>query len=208
MTFASPWFGPLYLTAFAAGLIVITLSRRLAPNVAVALAAYATAVAALCAGLAVRGTQYDVSGEPFALAPAPIIVSVPAKLGAADGRDGELSVDVFANVVDPRGGVSSPLLLSERDSVVIAGWAFAPAEHARCAGVAALVDGRPFTGPYGLERPDVAAVFGVNHRFTGFRVVVPARAAGRGSHRVSVRCLGGAGHTYEGASTYAIKVRP
>lgn len=207
MTMALPWFGPAYVTGFAAALIVLLFPRRLTQNAVTALAGYSMVVAALCAGVAVRGTLYDVSGEPFALPQVPVAVSMPTKLGPPQGRDSEISVDLLASASDAR-GVSSPLVLRKDDRAVISGWAYALPENSACAGVAAFVDGKPFTGTYGAQRADVAAALGGNHRFTGYNIVVPAQSLGRGSHRLSILCVSAAGRSYESMTTYTVTVRP
>jgi len=207
MSLAAPWFGVLYVTAFAATLVVLTNARRLPSGVALVLAGYAVAAAALCGGLAVRGLRFDVSGEPFALPRIPVTAAMPAKFGPPDGRDAELSVDLFASADDPHGAAPA-LVLRETQSAEIDGWAFDAHDRAPCTGVAVFVDGKPFAAAYGTERTDVAAAMGSDHRFTGFRAVLPARSAGRGSHRVTLRCLAAAGRSYEGGAAFTLKVGP
>jgi hypothetical protein len=208
MTFASPWFGPIYLTAFAAALGAVTFARRLTPSVTVALAGYAAVVAALCGGLALRGTRYDVSGEPqLALRPIAVAVAVPSTLGTPSGTDFDLSVDALATA-DGHGTASSSLEVKRGGTAVIDGWAYDGPERARCSAVAAVVDRRPFVGTYGAERPDVAAARGQDYRFTGYHIVVPTATIGRGWHRLSVRCLDAAGRSYEAARTYTLEVLP
>jgi hypothetical protein len=206
MTIASPWFGPLYVTAFVAALVAILRGSRLAPRVLVGLSAYAIVVAAYCAGLAVRGTVHDVSGEALVLPPAPVVGSIPRVLRRPDGVAPEISVDVVGGRAAAQ-AASSPVPLDVTESTQISGWAFDAVHHARCAAIAAVVDGKTFAGTYGADRPDVGAVIGADHRFTGFNIVLSAAAMGRGTHRAELRCFDAAGHSYAYPTTYVLEVK-
>jgi hypothetical protein len=188
-------------------LLSITFGARLAPRLVVAFATYALAVAGLCAGLALRATHDDVSGEPFTLPPAPVVANVPSRLGRADGADHEISVDVFANVRNGH-GVAPSLALRPDDGVEIDGWAFDPADHARCAALVAVVEGRTFSGTYGLDRPDVGAALGPDHRYTGYHILLPSSSVGRGRHTLELRCIGTSGRSYADPTTFLLEVQP
>jgi hypothetical protein len=206
MTFASPLFGPLYFTAFCAALLSLIFGARLAPRLVVGLATYALTVAGLCAGLALRATHDDVSGEAFTLAPVGVPANVPSRLGRADGTDREISVDVFANARNGH-GVAPFLALRPPDGVEIGGWAFDADNHRRCGAVVAVVAGRTFGGTYGLDRPDVGSVFGPDHRYTGYRILVAPASLGLGRHTLEMRCLDASGRSYAGPTTFLLEVQ-
>lgn len=196
----------MYLSAFAAALVVVTLARRIAPPALAALAIYVVIVAGFVLGTAVHGTRGDVSGEPFALQPAPSVAKIPDRLGAPAGVDNQLSVDVFANAVRAQG--AHPVSLRRSEALEIDGWAFDAPDRSRCAAVVAVIDGRVFSGTYGLDRSDVAAVMGDDHRFTGFRIVVGGSSAGQGRHAVDVRCVTFSGRSYVAPATFSLEVTP
>jgi hypothetical protein len=196
MTYASPWFGTLYAVAFVTGIAVLVAGERLDRRVVATLGTLVAAFAGLTGGMAVKGMTMNVSGEAFALpTEPPASMAIPPHLGRANGRAGQLSVDIFA---DGRGGVGATqsLTIPLADGVVAAGWAFDANDHARCAAVALVVDGRTFPAAYGGPRADVAAVFGSDHLSTGYRVVVQGAVLGPGRHRADIRCLNAAGASF------------
>jgi hypothetical protein len=204
MTFVSPWFGLLYGTACCAAVVSLMAASRLGRGTAV-LAGYALVAASLIGGLAIRGLHDDVSGEPLTFVPALATAVFGPTLPAADGVDHEISVDTFAPASAPH-GAAKQLVLHRSDIAIIEGWAFDPADHARCSGVAAVVARRAFAGSYGNDRPDVANVYGSDHRFTGYRIVIPAASLNRGRSLVEVRCLGQAQRTFVSPATLSLEV--
>jgi hypothetical protein len=196
MTYASPWFGTLYAVAFVTGIALLVAGERLDRRVVVTLGTLVAAFAGLTGGMAVKGMTTDVSGEPFALQTAlPAAMAIPPRLGPANGRASQLSVDVFADGRHAAGAPQS-LTIPLADDVVAAGWAFDANDRARCAAVALVVDGRTFPAAYGGTRTDVASIFGPDHLATGYRVVVGGTALGLGRHRADLRCLNAAGASF------------
>ena len=211
MTYASPWFGPLYVAAIAAAVVALAFARRLDPRAALALSCFALAGAGLSAGLALRGASGDVSGTPFALQSITSIprsaAGLPERLGPATAMDPELGIDVFTLHGVP--GAPQPVALHGPDAQLeILGWAFDKAEHARCEAIAIVVEGRTFPAVYGFERTDVAALLGADHRDIGFRALIPAKSLPRGRHEAGVRCMGTAGRSYSNSTPYTFEVVP
>lgn len=211
MTYASSWFGPLYVAAFVAAGVAAMFARRLPPAAALGLSGFAVAAAGLFCGFAVYGLHDDATGSAFVL---PSVESfprtatnIPQHLGGANGVDLDISVD-FAGELH---GVRAPgnvLAIRESAQFDVEGWAFDRAEHARCEGLAIVVDGRAFPALYGVDRSDVAASRGAEYRYSGFRGVLPQHAIRPGRHTVDVRCMGTAGRSYSSPTSYTLEVHP
>jgi hypothetical protein len=196
MTYASPWFGILYAAATVAGVAAMILGVQLDRRVGGTLAVIVATVAGLVAGLALRGMQADVSGEPFALPTPPrAVAAIPDRLGAPSGPATQLSVELFSDAAHPGPPVPA-MSISTSDSVMASGWAYDASAHTLCAAVVLVVDGRPFPAVYGSKRSDVAGLFGADHLETGFSVNVRAALLGAGRHRADVRCLNAAGAAF------------
>ncbi|MEA2718866.1 MAG: hypothetical protein QOJ39_730, partial [Candidatus Eremiobacteraeota bacterium] len=111
-----------------------------------------------------------------------------ARLAPASGRDGQLSVDAFGAAGSPAARTER-LVLKRSDALLVQGWAYDPVRDTPCEAVAAVVDGRAYGAVYGVERPDVAAMFGAKHANTGYRLQVEASRFGPGRHAFELRCL-------------------
>jgi|GEM_PF-6161195 hypothetical protein len=193
MTYASPWFGILYAVAFISGIAAIVLGDRLDGRIGRILGVLVAIVAGFAGGTAVRGTQADVSGQPFALpTAAPLAIAIPERLGPPRARAAQLSIDVFSDAQHPS-APSQTMIVPFGDEIVAAGWAYDANAHARCAAVVLVVDGRPFPAIYGGPRTDVASAYGADHLASGYNVLVHAAALGAGHHQADVRCLDAAG---------------
>jgi hypothetical protein len=93
--------------------------------------------------------------------------------------------------------------------VVYTGWTVDLATRCGAAGVVVLDEaGRSWSGPANVDRPDVAAAFGVADPRVGFEIAIPAAALGPGRHALHVAGLDAAGRSYANTFPMMLDVVP
>lgn len=77
-----------------------------------------------------------------------------------------------------------------QNKLFVAGWAADTIAKLPAGGVDINIDGNYYPAKYGMKRPDVAKAYDIPaYELTGFNVLIPVSAIGKGKHLLSIRVL-------------------
>jgi hypothetical protein len=139
--------------------------------------------------------------------------SAPAK--PAPGVSGSLQVRDGAGLynVEMVGNTANPLMVPSvavglGAVLAVQGWGVDPDSKKAAEAVEVVVDGTPYPAQYGLPRGDVADHYKVpDYAKAGFDFAAPARAFGKGEHKIAVRFIASDKKTYYESNSITVEIK-